>query len=83
MWQKSEWYSTMASTIATRHYFIAAPSPQITITQVNLAGITMNVRKHPYAYSQHMIVLKHFLCIQYGCREEMSGILHPHHINTS
>ena len=33
-----------------------------------------SVRKHPYAYSQHMNVLKHSLYIQYGCGEERSGI---------
>ncbi len=26
-----------------------------------------HVRVHPYAYAQHMMVLEHFLCIQYGC----------------
>ncbi len=28
------------------------------------------VRVHPYAYPQHMIVLKHFLCMQYGCGKQ-------------
>ena len=32
---------------------------------------------HPYVYSQHMNVLKHFPHIQYGCGEEVSGIVQP------
>ncbi len=29
-----------------------------------------SVRVHPYAYPQHMIVLKHFSYIQYGCGKQ-------------
>ncbi len=55
------------------HSHIAPPD---TITQVNLEGIHSVRKQQPYAYS-HMNVLKHFLDIQYGCGEEVSGILQP------
>ena len=38
-----------------------------------------SVRVHP----QHMNMLKHFLCIQHGCGEEVSGVVQPNHVNTS
>ena len=34
-------------------------------------------RGHPYAYPQHMNVLKHFLYILYGCGEEVNNIVQP------
>ena len=36
-----------------------------------------SVRVHPYAYPQHTNMLKLFLYIQYGCGEEVSGIVKP------
>ena len=34
-----------------------------------------SAKVHPNAYSRHMNVLKHFLYIQYGYEEEVSGIV--------
>jgi hypothetical protein len=36
-----------------------------------------SARVHPYAYPQHMNMLKHFPYIQYGCGEEVSGVVQP------
>jgi hypothetical protein len=30
-----------------------------------------SVRVHPYTYPQHMMLLKHFLYIQYGCGKQL------------
>ena len=69
----------------TRHYFII-PSPDY-LHQGQLGSQLCNsVRGYTYDYPQHMIVLKHFVYIQYGCGEEVSSILQPEpcqHIITS
>ena len=36
-----------------------------------------SAKVHPYAYPQHMNMLKHFLYIQYGCGQEVSCIVAP------
>ena len=55
----------------------APPSPQYP-NLVQLDGQQCNsARVHPYAYPQHMNMLKHFLYIQYWCGEEVSGVVQP------
>ncbi len=73
MWKRKEWYST-ASTISTLHYFtpLSHDHPnlgQLVVQQCN------SVRASPYAYPEHMSVLKHFLYIQCGYGEGVSGIV--------
>ncbi len=39
-----------------------------------------SVSVHPYAYPQHMMVLKHFLCIQYGCGKQTVVVYSLNHV---
>jgi hypothetical protein len=57
MWRRSEWYST-DSTMSTHHYFTAS-SPDYP-NLLGQLGQYSSLRVHPYAYPQHMNVLKHF-----------------------
>jgi hypothetical protein len=55
-------------------HVIISPPPSPDYPNLGQLGQQCNsARVHPYAYPQHMNVLKHFLCIQYGCGEEVSG----------
>ncbi len=64
----SQWWST-ASTMSSCHHFIVATLAQITKIWANFCQCN-SVRVHPYAYPQHMKVLKHFSYIQYGCGKQ-------------
>jgi hypothetical protein len=63
----SQWWST-ASTMSSCHHFIVTTVPQITqlcqLCQCNC------VRVQPYAYPQHMMVLRNIPYIRYGCGKQ-------------
>ena len=63
-----------------QHIITSSHYPQIT-NYLNLGQLGQqcnSVRVRPYAYPQHMNVLKHFLYIQYGCGEVVRGVVQPH-----
>ncbi len=63
------------STMSTHHYFTPPSSDYPNLGQL---GQQCNcLRVLPYAYPQHMNVLKHFLYIQNGCGEEVRGVVQP------
>jgi len=41
------------------------------------------IMMHPYAHPQHLKVLKHFLCIQYGCGMQSMGVWSLNHDTTT
>ncbi len=65
---KHQWWS-MVSTLSSCHHFIVA---MLTLICHNLGNLHRcnSVRVHPFAYPQHMKVLRHILCIQYGCGKQ-------------
>ncbi len=73
----SQWLST-ASTLSSCYHFIIAT---VTQTYQNLGQLCQwnCVRVHPYAYPQQMIVLKHFIYIQYGCGMQSAGVCNLNH----
>ena len=75
MWRRIE-RSCTALTMSTRHCFTPSSPDYPNLGQLD--GQQCNsARVHPYAYPQHMNMLKHFLYIQYGCGEEVSGVVQP------
>ncbi len=74
MWRRSEG-SCAASTMSTCHSF-TPPSPHYPYPG-QLGQQCNSVRMYPYAYPQRMNMLKHFLYIQYGCGEEVRGVVQP------
>ena len=60
--------------MSTCHYF-TPPSSDYYLNLGQLGQQCNSVREHPYAYPQHMIMLNHFLYIQYECGEEVRGVV--------
>ncbi len=61
----SQWWSTASTMSSCHHFIVATVTPKYQhlgqLCQWNCG------RVHPYAYPQHMMVLKHFIYIQYAC----------------